>query len=123
MSPHLTFKTNWRRKPLSSLANVETEVQRHELHAWIRVSGRGWAGSVWLRAASLQSRDYTVGHRPSVPLLSEAFTLRGTSKLVTLISGTQTSHRDSFRGLILSSLLCGRETQKDKKIQFSPRRR
>ena len=40
---------------------------------------------------------------------------------VTLISGIQTSHRNFFRGLILSCLLCGWETQKEKETQvFAP---
>lgn len=40
---------------------------------------------------------------------------------MTLISGIQTSHRNFFRGLILSCLLCGWETQKEKETQvFAP---
>ena len=49
------------------------------------------------------------------------YPLGGLPVSTTLISGIQTSHRSFFRGLILSCLLCGWETQKEKETQvFAP---
>lgn len=76
--------------------------------------GPGLYGS---KLSSLQPHGYTADGRQSCA------PPRGLPSGVSLISEIQTSHRDCFCGLILSTWLYGQQTQKEKKTQFLSQRR